>query len=169
LRSRLTTASRQREDRDGGRYAQQLTHRRFPQPDAETLHRYLDCGQAARSTGMNKRKPIRLRLSRAKGFDLQAHSRAAVNVARPGRWGNPFVVGKHGTRAECVDLYTKLLAGYLCISVDRDTVEAQRTSRAFVKRNLWRLRGKNLACWCRGKPCHADVLHKIANKKARAA
>ena len=39
--------------------------------------------------------PIRLRLSRARSFDLQAASRAinglpAVNVARPGRWGNPF-------------------------------------------------------------------------------
>ena len=40
-------------------------------------------------------KPIRIRLSRKKGFDLQAVSRAAnglpaVNVARPSRWGNPF-------------------------------------------------------------------------------
>lgn len=39
--------------------------------------------------------PVRLQLSRRKGFDLQAASRAvngldAVNVARPGRWGNPF-------------------------------------------------------------------------------
>lgn len=39
--------------------------------------------------------PVRLQLSRKKGFDLQALSRAtnglpAVNVARPGKWGNPF-------------------------------------------------------------------------------
>ena len=39
--------------------------------------------------------PIRLQLSRKKGFDLQAISRAAnglpaVNVARPSKWGNPF-------------------------------------------------------------------------------
>ncbi|WP_375453762.1 hypothetical protein [uncultured Methylobacterium sp.] len=37
---------------------------------------------------------VRLRLSRAKGFDLQAHSLAvnglpAVVVARPTKWGNP--------------------------------------------------------------------------------
>jgi hypothetical protein len=42
-------------------------------------------------------RPIRLRLSRAKGFDLQEASRAAngldaVSVARPGPHGNPFVV-----------------------------------------------------------------------------
>lgn len=40
---------------------------------------------------------VRMRLSRAKGFRLQAASRAlngleAVAVARPGRWGNPFPV-----------------------------------------------------------------------------
>jgi hypothetical protein len=45
--------------------------------------------------------PIRLRLSRAKGFDLQALSLAtnglpAVNVGRPSKWGNPFRVGDKG-------------------------------------------------------------------------
>ena len=44
-------------------------------------------------------RPIRLQLSRAKGFDLQALSRAAngltaVNVGRPSKWGNPFIVGE---------------------------------------------------------------------------
>ena len=39
--------------------------------------------------------PVRLRLSRQRGFNLQAASRAingmpAVSVARPGPWGNPF-------------------------------------------------------------------------------
>jgi hypothetical protein len=39
--------------------------------------------------------PVRLQLSRRKGFDLQALSLAtnclpAVNVARPTKWGNPF-------------------------------------------------------------------------------
>jgi hypothetical protein len=43
--------------------------------------------------------PIRLRLSRAKGFDLQLLSRTTnglpvVNVARPGKWGNPFNFSK---------------------------------------------------------------------------
>lgn len=39
--------------------------------------------------------PVRLRLSRAKGFNLQEHSRAvnglpAVKVDRSTKWGNPF-------------------------------------------------------------------------------
>jgi hypothetical protein len=40
-------------------------------------------------------EPVRIQLSRRKGFDLQALSRAtncldAVVIARPGKWGNPF-------------------------------------------------------------------------------
>lgn len=39
--------------------------------------------------------PVRMRLSRKRGFNLQAESLAlnglpAVNVARPSKWGNPF-------------------------------------------------------------------------------
>jgi hypothetical protein len=43
-------------------------------------------------------RPVRIQLSRRKGFNLQEHSRAvnglpAVNCARPGPFGNPFVIG----------------------------------------------------------------------------
>jgi hypothetical protein len=116
--------------------------------------------------------PVRLRLSRAKGFDLQAHSRSvnglpAVNVARPSPWGNPFVVGVDGTRAECVRLHGILLCGddgrgMYCLST-KASVEAQRTARAQVVEHLADLRGKNLACWCPADaPCHADLLLKLA-------
>ena len=52
-------------------------------------------------------EPKRLQLSRRKGFQLQALSREAngreaVVVARPSRWGNPFVIGRDGSQAECV-------------------------------------------------------------------
>ncbi|TWA32050.1 DUF4326 domain-containing protein [Sinorhizobium medicae] len=113
-------------------------------------------------------KPVRLRLSRSKGFDLQAHSKStngleAVHVGRPGPWGNPFVVGKHGDAPYCVDLYKALLAGLLCVGADPDTEALERTCR-FVAENAHELRGKNLACWCRpGAPCHADVLLQVAN------
>ncbi|EHK56869.1 DUF4326 domain-containing protein [Allomesorhizobium alhagi] len=115
-------------------------------------------------------KPVRLRLSRRAGFDLQAHSRQvngleAVNVARPGVWGNPFIVGKDGDRAYCVDLYKALLAGMIPLgkSVRHGELLAARLR---VIAGIDRLRGKNLACWCAldGKPCHAEVLLDIANR-----
>lgn len=99
-------------------------------------------------------QPIRLRLSRGRGFDLQAASLAAnglpaVVVGRPSRWGNPFAVQGDRCAEEAKALYRAgLLAGQL-----RFTVEDVRTH----------LRGKNLACWCKDTACHADVLLELAN------
>ena len=116
-------------------------------------------------------KPARLRLSRAKGFDLQALSQAAnglpaVNVARPTKWGNPFV----GDATAAVEAYRQWLTGRCQVSVGPDQPIRRM---AFIpgyelpKRiaaSLPSLAGKNLACWCRpGEPCHADVLLELAN------
>lgn len=113
--------------------------------------------------------PIRMRLSRAKGFDLQKHSLAinglpAINVARPGPFGNPFVVGRDGTRAECVDLHKDLMAGMLCLTTIPD-VDTQLKHRGHVIRSLDYLRGKNMACWCDlDGPCHGNTLLELAAK-----
>ena len=112
--------------------------------------------------------PVRLRLSRRKGSSLQAASRAtnglaAVVVARPTRWGNPFVIGRDGTRERCVELHRKLLDGSVCTDCSA-AVATQRAYQDHVARNLPQLRGKNLACWCPlDQPCHADVLLALAN------
>lgn len=101
-------------------------------------------------------KPVRLQLSRAKGFDLRALSRAtnglpAVNVARPSRWGNPNLVVTHGQQGAVNAFARDLHGGILRISVE----DARQ-----------QLSGKNLACWCKpGAPCHADVLLMIANSE----
>lgn len=106
----------------------------------------------------------RIQLRSAKGWRIPAD---AVKVDRTTPWGNPFVVGKHGTQAECVDLYRKLMAGYLCISTG--DIAAQDAARKHVVANREDLRGKSLACWCRpGTPCHADVLLEIVNAEPGA-
>ncbi|MDX1000514.1 DUF4326 domain-containing protein [Sinorhizobium medicae] len=114
-------------------------------------------------------KPVRLQLSRRNYFDLQAYSKSitgfeVVHVGRPGPWGNPFVVGKHGDASYCVDLYKALLAGLLRVGAGPD-IEAPGRTRRFVAENAHELRGKNLACWCRpDAPCHAEVLLQVANR-----
>jgi hypothetical protein len=103
-------------------------------------------------------KPVRLTLSRREGFNLQAASRAAngraaKTVARPGRWGNPFVVGRDGTQAKCVALYRDWL-----VQSEQAALRAQAREA---------LAGNNLACWCApGTPCHADVLLRLVNSAA---
>lgn len=112
--------------------------------------------------------PQRIHLSRAKGFDLQAASLAlnglpAVNVARPTPWGNPFIVGQHGSRDRCVELFQRTVAGHIAL-LGGHVIAEQHRLRDQIRDRLTDLKGKNLACWCRldGKPCHADVLLKLA-------
>jgi hypothetical protein len=101
-------------------------------------------------------KPVHLQLSRRPGFDLQAISRAAnglvaVNVARPTRWGNPYKIGVDGPASRCVALFRRF------------AVRAAKSVPEW-REDLGKLRGKNLACWCRaGTPCHAGVLLELAN------
>lgn len=111
--------------------------------------------------------PVRLRLSRARGFDLQAHSRATnglacVNVARPTKWGNPFIVGKPTAYTGGRPVQDLRHAARLYQAVAPDNADLVKAAQA-------ELRGKNLACWCAFVPyerwlCHADVLLEIANR-----
>jgi hypothetical protein len=105
-------------------------------------------------------RPIRIQLSRRKGFNLQLVSRAAnglaaINCARPTKHGNPYRVGCDGTATECVEQYRYEWEMRLRGPVMGMVARAQ----------LDELRGRNLACWCKhGDPCHADVLLELANR-----
>lgn len=108
-------------------------------------------------------KPQRIQLSRMRGFDLQATSRAlnglpAAKVDRATRWGNPFVIGEEGVpdAATAVRLFRKLL--------DHPDLAKHDKYFVFTRERLRQdLGGKNLACWCKG-PCHADALIELANE-----
>jgi len=85
-----------------------------------------------------------------------------VKVDRSTKWGNPFVVGEHGTRAECVQLFEYLMGGLLCVS--NGNHKAQEEYITMARRDREQLRGQNLACWCPlDAPCHADVLLMMSN------
>jgi hypothetical protein len=107
--------------------------------------------------------PQRIQLRRSKGWRMPANT---VKVDRTTPWGNPFVVGKDGTRAECVRWFELLMAGYLMLSADCNAQDALRKRLLAEKKHGFpSLRGKNLACWCpSGAPCHADILLKVVNE-----
>lgn len=109
--------------------------------------------------------PTRIQLSRKKGWRLPDNT---IKVDRSSSWGNPYIVGKHGTRAECVELFIHLVNGRICLTTRNQTEQIEWQATAF--RALHSLRGKNLACWCplpkEGEPdlCHAAVLLELANR-----
>ncbi|MBA3053620.1 MAG: DUF4326 domain-containing protein [Sphingomonadales bacterium] len=105
--------------------------------------------------------PRRIRLSRARGWRLPDN---AVNVARPGRWGNPFVVGQDGTRLQCAAKFALLAGGFIAFS-DQPDPDAQLALWRRIRRDVTSLAGKDLACWCAldGGGCHGDVLLHLAN------
>lgn len=105
-------------------------------------------------------KPVRIQLRRANGWRIPPNT---VKVDRSTPWGNPFVVGRDGTAAECVELFKTLLGIGLCLTCKAEIAD-QRAAREHIVKNYRSLKGKNLACWCKlGQPCHADVLLEIAN------
>ncbi len=75
-----------------------------------------------------------------------APSSGGVYIGRPTKWGNPFQIGKHGTRTEVIAKYR----AWVCDQPELMTA-------------LQELRGQNLVCWCAPMPCHGDVLLELAN------
>jgi RNA recognition motif-containing protein len=70
-----------------------------------------------------------------------------VYIGRPSDWGNPFVIGKDGDRADVIRKY-------------RQWINRQPDLIARAKKEL---RGKRIACWCKPDACHGDILAEIAN------
>lgn len=70
-----------------------------------------------------------------------------VDIMRPGEWGNPFVIGRDGTRGQCIAKYRAL------VLQDERVMKLIRSE----------LKDKRLVCCCKPKACHGDVLAEIAN------
>jgi uracil-DNA glycosylase len=67
-----------------------------------------------------------------------------VRIDRQSEWGNPFVIGKDGTRSEVIDKYADWLPMQLKLVG-----------------KLQSLAGKRLGCYCYPQPCHGDVIVKL--------
>lgn len=70
----------------------------------------------------------------------------AVYVGRPSPFGNPYTIGKDGTREEVIQKYRAWFRHQLKTS-DTFLVIVERLRTA-----------KGLVCWCAPHPCHADVI-----------
>jgi hypothetical protein len=122
--------------------------------------------------------PQRIQRLRKPGFNLQTESlrinhRGAVCVDLTTKWfGNPFTI-KHARAAGCLDAQgweVWAFEEWLKPGGDLRFRALFPERRVALLANLWRLRGKNLACFCDpDEPCHADVLLRLANASGRTA
>lgn len=69
-----------------------------------------------------------------------------VYIGRPSKWGNPYSIGKQGTREEVVTKYEMWIG-----------------KNSYLLASLSELKDKILGCWCSPKLCHGDVLAKLCN------
>jgi hypothetical protein len=70
-----------------------------------------------------------------------------VYIGRPSKWGNPFVIGKDGTREEVIVKYEKYI----------------RANKKLMAA-LPELKDKVLGCWCAPRSCHGDILIKLVRE-----
>lgn len=70
-----------------------------------------------------------------------------VYIGRGSIWGNPFVIGRDGDRAEVIRKFEEYLAA----------------SPELIAR-LPELLGKRIACFCAPLACHGDVLKRWAER-----
>lgn len=66
-----------------------------------------------------------------------------VYIGRGSPYGNPYVIGKHGTREEVIRLFE---------------------IHVLPKLDVSQLRGKHLVCFCKPAACHGDLILKKANQ-----
>jgi hypothetical protein len=66
----------------------------------------------------------------------------AVYCGRGSPYGNPFAIGQQGSRKEVIERFKTEVLPYLDVSA---------------------LKGKDLVCFCKPKPCHCDLLLEKAN------
>lgn len=131
--------------------------------------------------------PKRIQLRREAGW---RKPEGCIVVARPSRWGNPYVVGSgdvgfcgeslgpgagfynpSDVRGVDVPLGRGLTAAEAVQLYCEDLEANLGDDDSFfdeLREALRGLRGHDLGCWCRlSDPCHADCLIELANRKTR--
>jgi len=73
---------------------------------------------------------------------------SGIYIGRPTKWGNPFIIGPDGSRADVVRKFEEYLM----------------KNPALMEAAKKELKGKDLICFCAPLACHGDILSKVANE-----
>lgn len=70
-----------------------------------------------------------------------------VYIGRPSKWGNPFSIGKDGTREDVLFKYREWITN---------------GDGRYLLEDIHELKDKVLGCWCYPNKCHGDILHELS-------
>ena len=77
--------------------------------------------------------------------NIKKHGLHDVYIGRPTKWGNPFKIGRDGTREEVLEQYREYF------------ISRPHLLEAAKKE----LKDKILGCYCKPLPCHGDIIAEI--------
>ncbi len=112
-------------------------------PALEAGGRRIEASRPDQPTQYDSREPrVRhIRDARAGAF------RSGIYIGRPTKWGNPFRIGRDGTREQVIAKFEAWVT----------------TQPTLISDGRCKLRGQDLFCHCAPLPCHGDVWLRIAN------
>lgn len=67
-----------------------------------------------------------------------------VYIGRGSKFGNPYEIGKDGSREEVIEKYREWFM--------------KKIKKERFRKEVLKLKGKKLGCYCSPKPCHGDVI-----------
>jgi hypothetical protein len=77
-------------------------------------------------------------------------------IGRPSIYGNPFIIGVHGSRKEVCRKHILWCQG---------AIKGPNEERPPTHAQIMALKGKILGCYCAPAQCHGDYYAEVANKK----
>lgn len=89
-----------------------------------------------------------------------------VYIGRPSLWGNPF--SAYFVSSKCGAIKTSdPIGAFRAWLKGKDWQNIEQKRRLMILQKIGELKGKQLGCFCKPRPCHGDVLKELAEKHGK--
>lgn len=85
-----------------------------------------------------------------------------IYIGRGSPLGNPYIIGKHGTRDEVIDKYET----YLKEKVENNDKKIITALEGIAELSQ-HYEGVNLICFCKPQKCHGDIIKNLVQESLK--
>ena len=85
-----------------------------------------------------------------------------IYIGRGGKYGNPYIIGRDGTRREVVKKHKKWLQQWI---KHKKRIVIDGYDNRWVVKHLKQLEGKRIGCFCTPLSCHGDNLKILVRER----